>query len=52
VFADAHTFRLLGLDKKPAILLGMSALRGFDRVSIDFADRTISLQLPRARVRT
>ena len=52
VFADAHTFRLLGLDKKPAILLGMSALRGFDRVSIDFADRTISLQLPRVRVRT
>lgn len=48
-FADAHTFRLLRLDRKPAILLGMSALRGFDQVSIDFEDRTISLLLPKDR---
>jgi predicted aspartyl protease len=51
VFADAHTFRQLKLDRTPALLLGMNALRGFDQVSIDFADRTLSLVLPRARKR-
>jgi len=49
VFAEAHTFRLLHLDRRPAILLGMDALRGFDQVAIDFADRTISLVLPKER---
>ena len=47
VFADAHTFGLLGLNRKPAILLGMNALHGFDQVVIDFAYRTISLVLPK-----
>jgi hypothetical protein len=47
VFADAHTFRQLKLDRTPALLLGMNALRGFDQVAIDFADRTLSLVLPR-----
>jgi hypothetical protein len=49
VFADAHTFRELGFGRKPAILLGMNALRGFDQVSIDFGARTISLVLPKGR---
>ena len=49
VFADAHTFRQLKLDRTPALLLGMNALRGFDQVAIDFADRTLSLVLPRER---
>ena len=49
VFADAHTFRQLGLDRKPALLLGMNALQGFDQVTIDFAGRTLSLVLPRTR---
>ena len=47
VFADAHTFTQLKLDRAPAILLGMNALRGFDQVSIDFPGRTLSLVLPR-----
>jgi predicted aspartyl protease len=51
VFADAHTFRQLKLDRTPALLLGMNALRGFDQVSIDFASRTLSLVLPRERKR-
>jgi predicted aspartyl protease len=51
VFADAHTFHQLKLDRTPALLLGMNALRGFDQVSIDFADRTLSLVLPRERKR-
>jgi len=51
VFADAHTFRQLSLDRQPAILLGMNALRGFDQVSIDFAAKTLSLVLPKERKR-
>lgn len=46
VFADAHTFRQLGLDNKPAILLGMNAIRAFKKVSIDFANRTFRIVLP------
>ena len=46
VFADAHTFRQLRLDKSPALLLGMNGLRSFDRVSIDFASRKLRLVLP------
>lgn len=43
VFADAHTFRQLNLDRRPAMLLGMSGLESFDRVSIDFASRKLRL---------
>jgi hypothetical protein len=46
VFADAHTFGKLGLDKRPALLLGMNALRAFTKVSIDFAHRTLRVILP------
>jgi predicted aspartyl protease len=46
VFADSHAFRRLGLDDKPALLLGMNALRSFDRVSIDFARRKLKVVLP------
>ena len=46
VFADAHTFRVLDLERRPAMLLGMSTLRSFDQVSIDFAGRRLGLVLP------
>ncbi|MEO5972189.1 MAG: hypothetical protein ABIP91_02350, partial [Sphingomicrobium sp.] len=46
VFADAHTFRKLGLDKRPALLLGMNAMRAFDKVSIDFANKKLRVTLP------
>ena len=46
VFADSHAFRRLGLENKPALLLGMNALRGFDRVSIDFYRRKLKIVLP------
>ena len=36
VFADAEIFRSLGLDDRPTALLGMNALRAFDKVAIDF----------------
>jgi predicted aspartyl protease len=46
VFADSHAFRRLGLDDKPALFLGMNALRGFDKVSIDFYRKKLKVVLP------
>jgi predicted aspartyl protease len=46
VFADAHTFKQLGLQNKPALLLGMNAMRAFKKVSIDFASRRIRVVVP------
>ena len=46
VFADAHTFHQLKLDKEPALLLGMNAIRAFKKVSIDFANRKFKVVLP------
>jgi predicted aspartyl protease len=46
VFAPAHTFHQLNLDNKPAILLGMNAMRAFKKVSIDFAHRRLRVILP------
>lgn len=45
-FADVHPFRKLGLTDRPALLLGMNALKAFDRVSIDFANRKVRFLLP------
>jgi predicted aspartyl protease len=46
VFADAHTFKQLNLDRKPALLLGMNALRAFKKVSIDFANSKFRVVVP------
>ena len=46
IFADAHTFKKLGLREKPALLLGMNAMRAFRKVSIDFANRKLRVVLP------
>jgi predicted aspartyl protease len=46
VFTDAHTFKQLGLDKRPALLLGMNAIRAFKKVSIDFASKKLRVILP------
>ena len=46
VFANAHTFKQLGFDKKPALLLGMNAMRSFKKVSIDFASRKLRVVVP------
>ena len=42
-FADVHPFRKLGLMNRPALLLGMDALRLFERVSVDFPNRRVRL---------
>lgn len=48
IFADASPFAELGMQDKPALLLGISALRVFDRVAIDFARGKVDFLLPDA----
>ncbi|WP_324750807.1 retroviral-like aspartic protease family protein [Sphingomonas sp. LY54] len=45
-FAEVHPFRKLKLTDKPALLLGMDALKLFERVSVDFATRKVRLLPP------
>ena len=45
-FADVHPFKQLELTDRPALLLGMDALRLFDRVSVDFASRRVRFLSP------
>jgi predicted aspartyl protease len=51
-FADVHPFRKLGLMDRPALLLGMDALRLFERVSVDFPNRRVRLLTPGSAERT
>ncbi|GAB5487620.1 MAG: retropepsin-like aspartic protease [Parasphingorhabdus sp.] len=46
-FSNIEPFKALKLEKKPAMFLGMNALRTFDRVAIDFANRKIYFLLPK-----
>ncbi|WP_298400046.1 retroviral-like aspartic protease family protein [Sphingobium sp.] len=48
LFADASPFKELGMEDKPALLLGISALRIFDRVAIDFGRGKVDFLLPDA----
>lgn len=45
-FSDAAPFTRLGLADRPALLLGMDALRLFGQVRIDFANRELRLARP------
>jgi predicted aspartyl protease len=45
-FADVAPFRKLDLLNRPALLLGMDALKLFERVSVDFANRRVRLLAP------
>jgi len=45
-FTDAPPFKALGLDKRPTLLLGMTQLRLFHRVAIDFDKRKVMFDLP------
>jgi len=47
-YADAPAFAALGLADKPAMVLGIGDLRAFDRIAIDFAERTVLFDLPRS----
>ena len=44
-FADVPPFKLFGIDKEPALLLGTDLLESFRRVSLDFKSRKARFQL-------
>lgn len=46
-FAENYAFTALQLQERPAILLGMDALKLFDRVLIDFSNRRVGFDLPK-----
>lgn len=46
-FADNYAFTALGMQDRPAILLGMDAMQLFDRVLIDFSNRRVGFDLPK-----
>jgi predicted aspartyl protease len=46
-FADVAPFERFGLTKRPALLLGMDALRSFSHVDIDFPNREVRFKMPR-----
>jgi predicted aspartyl protease len=46
MFSDAPIFTSLKLENKPAVLLGMNAMRAFDRFSIDFARKEMRMVVP------
>ncbi|CAN7335388.1 retroviral-like aspartic protease family protein [Phenylobacterium sp. LjRoot219] len=46
VHADTYVFKIWGLEKKPAILLGMDLLREFQAVSLDFGRSQVRFDLP------
>jgi hypothetical protein len=45
-FAQAHFFDEMKMTKRPALMLGMDALRAFRRVAIDFENRRAYFLLP------
>lgn len=50
-FVDAHIFKQLDLKNRPALLLGMNAMRAFDRISIDFESKKVRFVLPGTSMR-
>src|SRR5690606_27785038 len=46
--ADSPALKALGLDSKPAMILGMRELKLFRRVAIDFDSRRILFDMPRS----
>lgn len=49
-FADVAPFEHLGLSDRPALILGMSTLRLFRRVEMDFANQQVGFSLPAPRI--
>lgn len=47
-YSDVHTFRQFGIDRKPAMLLGMDMLRSFERISLDFPQKKVRFLLKEA----
>lgn len=49
LFNSAPIFRQLGLENRPALLLGMNALQPFDKVTIDFGRKQLRMTISGAR---
>jgi predicted aspartyl protease len=45
-YADSPAFAMLGLSRRPAMLLGMDALTLFERVAVDFTNRRVTFDMP------
>lgn len=45
-YTDAPVFAVLGLETRPAVMLGMRELRLFKRIAIDFSRRKVYFDLP------
>jgi predicted aspartyl protease len=46
LFADAAIFHSLDMEDKPTVLLGMNAMRAFNKISIDFARKQFRMVVP------
>lgn len=46
MFADAAIFHSLDMEDKPTVLLGMNAMRAFNKISIDFARKQLRMVVP------
>jgi len=51
IFADFHVFKLWGLDKEPALLIGMDMLGVLERLVIDYRRNEVSMYGERASSR-
>jgi predicted aspartyl protease len=47
MFADSPTFEALGMEERPALILGINELQLFRRVAIDFNKQQVLFDLPR-----
>ena len=45
-FAEAHTFKAMGINKRPALLLGMNGLQAFESLTIDMAAKKLRFVMP------
>lgn len=45
-YASSPAFKTLGLDNKPALLLGMNTMRAFRQVEVDFVNRRVRFVTP------
>jgi hypothetical protein len=52
IFADFHVFKLWGLDREPALLIGMDMLGVLERLVIDYRRNEVSMYGERAAMRT
>lgn len=50
-YADSPPFRVLGLDNRPALFLGMRDMRTLQRIAIDFSTRRIYFDMPDGALR-